>query len=108
MEFIIWIAITIIILAGYWKTYEKAGEPGWAILVPFYNIIVLLRIVGKPWWWLLLLLVPILNIIIGVVISIRLAKNFGYGVPFGLGLLFLSFIFVPILGFGSAQYRPVE
>jgi uncharacterized membrane protein YhaH (DUF805 family) len=90
-----------------WKVYVKAGEPGWAAIIPIYNIIVLLRIAGKPWWWILLLLIPLVNIIIGILVHIDLAKTFGQTVLFGIGLMFLGFIFYPILAFGDARYNKV-
>ncbi|MGE4292550.1 MAG: DUF5684 domain-containing protein [Desulfovibrio sp.] len=105
MKSLLWLAIVIAIIAGYWKTFEKAGEPGWAALIPIYNLIVLLRIVGRPLWWLLLLFVPLLNIAILIVISVDLAKRFGKSTLFGVGIALLGFIFMPILGFGDARYQ---
>jgi hypothetical protein len=98
------LALVIFIIAGVWRVYEKAGKPGWTSLIPIYNTIVLLEIAGKPIWWFLLLLIPFLNIIIVLIIFIDLAKAFGKGTGFGLGLTFLGFIFFPILGFGDAKY----
>jgi hypothetical protein len=93
------------VIVAMWKIFTKAGQPGWACLIPFYNIYVLCKIVGRPGWWLILMLIPFVNVIIGIILCIDLAKSFGKGVGFGLGLIFLSFIFYPILGFGSAQYQ---
>ena len=87
-----------------WKTFVKAGEAGWSCLVPIYNIIVMLRIVNKPWWWLFLLLIPIVSLIIAIIISHQLSKRFGFGVGMTLMLIFLPFIAWPMLGFGSAVY----
>jgi len=101
------LAIIVFVLIAMWKVYVKAGEPGWAAIIPIYNIIVLLRIAGKPWWWILLLLIPLVNIVIGILVHIDVAKNFGHGVGFGLGLMFLGFIFYPILAFGDARYNKV-
>lgn len=102
---IIYLAIIILLLAAEWKIFTKAGKPGWAILIPFYNIIVFLQIIGKPWWWLLIMVfVPIANIIFLIWAVNLLSKSFGYGTGFTLGLIFLSIIFVPILGFGSSKY----
>src|SRR5688572_10624623 len=70
-----------------WKVYTKAGKPGWACLVPIYNIIVLLEICGKPWWWFFLMLIPLVNFIILIIIYIELAKSFGQGAGFAIGLL---------------------
>src|SRR2546429_4078894 len=96
-------AYTILIIAAWWKIFSKAGQPGWAAIIPIYNLIVLCKIVGRPAWWVLLLLIcfPIFFIIL----SIDLAKSFGKGVGFAIGLILLSVIFFPILGFGSATYQ---
>jgi uncharacterized protein DUF5684 len=101
---LIYLVIGVIVIAGVWKVFTKAGKPGWAAIIPIYNIYVLLQIVGRPWWWLLLMFIPVVNFVIGIIVMIDLAKSFGKGVGFGLGLLFLSFIFYPMLGFGDAQY----
>jgi len=87
-----------------WRIFVKAGKPGWAAIIPFYNILVELEIVGRPWWWLLLMFVPIVNVVITVIVQLDLAKVFGRGTGFGLGLIFLPFIFIPILAFGSDRY----
>ena len=102
---LLYLGIIVLIIAGLWKIFAKAGKPGWASIIPFYNFIVLLEIVGKPTWWIILAFVPIVNIVIVIMVYIDLAKSFGKGVGFGLGLTFLSPIFICILGFGSAQYK---
>ena len=88
-----------------WKIYSKAGKPGWACIVPIYNIVVLLQIIKKPVWWIILLLIPFVNFIILLIIQIQLAKVFGKGVGFGLGLIFFGPIFLALLAFGSAEYQ---
>ncbi|MCB2207040.1 MAG: hypothetical protein KQH67_01980 [Bacteroidetes bacterium] len=98
------LAIAVIMLIAQWKIYVKAGKPGWAVLIPIYNIIILLEIIGKPILWLFLFLIPIVNIIIGIWATNLLSKSFEKGVAFTIGLIFLPFIFYPILGFGSAKY----
>lgn len=97
--------LAIFVIASKWKVYEKAGQAGWAVLIPFYNFYILLKIVGKPEWWLLLLFVPLVNIVIGIYVIHLLSKSFGQGIGYTLGLIFLSFIFYPILGFGDAKYH---
>jgi len=94
---------TILIIAAWWKIFSKAGQPGWAAIIPIYNWIIWCKIVGRPAWWVLLLLIcfPIFFIIL----SIDLAKSFGKGVGFAIGLILVSIIFFPILGFGSATYQ---
>ncbi len=99
------VGIGLIVLVALWRVFTKAGRPGWAALIPIYNVVVLLEIAGRPWWWLVLLFIPIVNLVVSVVYAIDLAKSFGRGVGFGLGLAFLSGIFFPILGFGSARYH---
>jgi hypothetical protein len=106
VTWIIILAIIVFQIAAWWRVFEKAGKPGWAAIVPIYNIIVLIQIAGKPVWWIILCLIPIVNIIVLLLISIGVAKNFGKGTLFGLGLLLLGFIFYPILGFGDDQYQP--
>jgi len=100
-------AVAVLMLVSMWKVYVKAGKPGWAILIPFYNILVMLEIVGKPWWYLLLMFIPIVNIVLAIIVTLDTAKVFGKGSGFGVGLIFLPFIFYPILGYGDAKYLGV-
>ena len=85
--------------------FDKAGQPGWAALIPIYNVIVLLQIVGRPVWWFILMLIPFVGFIIGILVVVDLAKSFGQSVGFAIGFLFLPFIFAPLLAFGDASYR---
>lgn len=101
----LYMAVIVFYLFCMWKIYVKAGKPGWAAIIPIYNVLVQLEIVGRPWWYLLLLFVPVVNFVIGIMIIFDLAKVFGKGTGFGFGLLLLSFIFIPILAFGDAQYQ---
>ena len=101
---ILWAAVLLLVIVGMWKVFTKAGEPGWAAIVPIYNFIVLLKVAGKPAWWFLLMLIPVVNFVVLIIMDISLAKNFGKGTGFALGLVFLAPIFIPILGFGSAKY----
>jgi hypothetical protein len=102
------LAILVAVVGGTWLTFSKAGEPGWAAIVPIYNVYVMIEIGGNEWWYLLLLLVPVVNVFVTAKISIDLAKSFGRGVLFGLGLWLLPFVFFPVLGFGDARYRGAE
>jgi uncharacterized membrane protein YhaH (DUF805 family) len=102
---IFYLAFTILMIAAWWKIFTKAGQPGWACIIPIYNLYVWCKTVGRPWWWILLMLIPFVNFIILIILIIDLAKSFGKGVGFGIGLLLLPIIFFPILGFGSAQYQ---
>jgi hypothetical protein len=94
----------ILYVGAYWQVFSKAGRPGWAILVPFYNLYVLLDIAGKPGWWLILMFIPVVNIVFIIFMFIGLSEAFGKGTGFTIGLVMLPFIFVPILGFGSSTY----
>lgn len=103
-----WLFIVFIVvfyIYAYWRIFEKAGKPGWAAIIPIYNTIILLEIVGKPWWWILLFLIPVVNIIFAVWMTNLLSLSFGKGVGFTIGLLFLSIIFYPILAFSNAEYK---
>ena len=100
---IIWCAIVVVQIAGTWRVFEKAGQPGWACIIPIYNIYIMTKIGGKPGWWTILcLLIPFVFIIW---IYNMISKSFGKDEGFTAGLVFLGFIFWPILGFGSAQYQ---
>ena len=91
-----------------WRVYSKAGQPGWASIVPFYNVIVSLRIVSKPWWWIFLILIPGINVIFVIIIAHRFSKCFGQGVGFTIGLILLYYIFILLLGFGDYEYRKLN
>jgi hypothetical protein len=105
---IIQLILTVVVFAGWWATFEKAGKPGWAAIIPIYNLVVYLQITGKPGWWVILLFIPLVNlfwIYLIIILPFELATRFGKSAGFGAGLLFLPFIFFPILGFGDAKYR---
>jgi hypothetical protein len=101
---IIYLVVLFLLIVAAWQVFTKAGKPGWACLIPIYNLYVLLKIVGRPGWWLLLYLIPIVNVIIYVIVDVELANSFGKGAGFAIGLILLPYIFIPILGFGSATY----
>ena len=104
MGFLVWAAIMALFIISGWKIYTKAGQPGWAVLIPIYNLIVMLKIIGKPWWWLFGFLIPFVNFVVMILMAVNLAKVFGKGTGFAVGLILLSFVFYPILAFGDAQY----
>lgn len=101
---IVEIALIIFVIVGMWKAFEKAGKPGWAAIVPIYNLWVMAEIGGKEGWFGLLVLIPFIGLIFAIIILIGVAKAFGKGTGFALGLIFLGFIFWPILGYGDARY----
>lgn len=98
------LVIIIVMIASMWRLFEKAGQPGWAAIIPFYNVYVLLLVAGKPGWWLILFLIPFVNLVIAILAALGVAENFGKGVGYAIGLIFLPFIFYPVLAFGDAQY----
>jgi hypothetical protein len=100
------LAIVVVVVIGLWKLFEKAGEPGWAAIIPIFNLIVMLKIAGRPAWWVILYFIPLVNIVATIIVSIDIAKAFGQSAVFGF---FLNFLFggigYLILGFGNYQYR---
>ncbi len=102
---VIYVAVILLMVISEWIIYQKAGKPGWACIIPIYGTIVMLQIVGKPWWWLLLFLIPVVNVVFAVWMINLLSKSFGKNEGFTIGILFLSFIFLPLLAFGDAKYQ---
>lgn len=102
---VVYVLFIALLLVSMWKIYTKAGKPGWAILIPIYNLIVLLEIVGKPIWWILLFLIPGVNIVFLIWTYNLLSLSFGKDEGFTVGLLLLAPVFVPILGLGKATYK---
>ena len=106
---IVLLVFVVLTVVGNWKVFEKAGKPGWAAIVPIYNTVVLYQVSGLNPWLLLLYLVPFVNYIAMFVLSImlagKLAKAFGKGTGFAIGIFFLQPVFTLILGFGDAKYE---
>ncbi len=102
------LAIAVFTIICHWKIYDKAGQPGWACIIPIYNIIVLLKIVNKPWWWLLLMLIPFVNLVLLIMVIHRLSLSFGKGGWFTVGLIFFHVIFFAILAFDKSTYTKLE
>lgn len=98
------LALAIFIIAAMWRIFEKARQPGWAAIIPIYNIYIMTKIAGKPGYWTLLCLIPLLNLIFGIWLYNMISKSFGKDEGFTAGIIFLGFIFIPILGFGAAKY----
>jgi hypothetical protein len=98
------LGIGILMIVCQWKVFVKAGQPGWACIVPIYNIIVLLQVAKKPEWWVILFIVPFVNLVIGIMVLVALAEQFGQGAGFAIGMLLLPVIFWPILAFGDSRY----
>ena len=102
---IIYIAVVVVEIAGAWMMFAKAGQPGWAAIIPIYNIVVAMRVAQRPAWWTILMFIPLVSLVIAIIVALDIARLFGKSGAFAIGLIFLSFIFIPILGFGSAQYQ---
>ena len=102
--YIIYFGFILFVLIAHWIMLEKAGQPGIALIIPIYGTIVFLRMADYSGWYILLMLIPFVNIFIGILMWLRIATGFDKGVGFGIGLLFLPFIFVPILAFSDADY----
>jgi Ca2+/Na+ antiporter len=106
MAMLFWLAVGVVVIVGGWKVFEKAGHPGWAILIPIYNAYIMVKIAGRPGWWVLLYLIPLVNIVIAIIVAIDVAKAFGQSAAFGFFLLFLLCgIGYLILGFGDYRYQ---
>lgn len=101
----IWLAVIVLVIAGMWKTFAKAGQPGWAAIIPILNVYIMLKVAGRPGWWLLLYLIPIVNLVVTIIVYNDISKSFGHGLGMTLLLFFLSPIAFCVIGFGSSQYQ---
>jgi len=101
---VIYLAVLVVYLAAGWIIFQKASKPGWAIIIPFFNTYTLLKICGRPGWWLILLFIPFVNIVIDIIVMLDLARSFGRGSGFAVGLILLAPIFILILAFGGSRY----
>jgi len=99
------LVIAVIMIVANWKIYTKAGKPGWASIVPFYNMYVMYEIAGMNGWMFLLTFIPIVNIVIQIMLYLNLAKKFGKSTGFAIGLILLNPIFLLLLAFGNAEYN---
>lgn len=108
MALIIVLAVMVFYIACMWKIFEKAGKPGWAAIVPIYNIMVMAEIAEKPNWWGLLTLIPYVGFIWNIWILNRMIHRFGKSTGFTVATIFFGFITIPILAFGSAEYKAID
>ncbi len=105
MDIILFLAVLVLIVVGMWKAFEKADQPGWACIIPIYNLYILCVMAGKPGWWVLLMCIPLVNFVVSIIVFLEIARRFGQSALFGVfGLAFFGFIGWPILGFGDAEY----
>ena len=98
----------ILTIVGCWKTFTKAGEAGWAAIIPFYNQYILSKITFGNGWLFLLLLIPFVNAIFMIVMMYKLSKAFGHGIGYCIGLIFLPLVFLLIIAFGKSEYQGVQ
>ncbi len=101
---VILLIVSIISLVGLWKIFVKAGKPGWGAIIPIYNMYCLFEMSFGTGWLFLLCFVPCVNAVMMIIMWIKLAQAFGKGAGYGVGILLVPFIFLPMLGFGDAQY----
>ena len=102
---LVMLAVIAVVIIGLWKVFTKAGQPGWACLIPIYNLYILLQIAGKPAWWILLMIIPVVNIVVSILVAIEVAKAFGQSAAWGVVMLFLlAGIGYLVLGFGNYRY----
>ena len=102
---ILYLIIVVACIAGLWKMFIKAGKPGWAAIVPIYNLIVLIQIAGKPVWWIILLIIPIVSLVILVILFLEIVKKFGQPAWHVVLMILFSFIYIPYLGFSDVKYQ---
>ncbi|MBP7496864.1 MAG: signal peptidase I [Bacteroidales bacterium] len=103
--YIIIAALFFIFIISFYKIFEKADQPNWAIFIPIYNVYIFTKVIKKSGWWVLLLLIPYLNIVFNIWSFNLLSKSFGKNELFTLGLVLFPFIFFPVLAFGRAIYK---
>lgn len=102
---IIYLAVIVLAIIGLWRTFEKAGQPGWGAIIPIYNLYLMTQIAQKPGWWVIMFFIPLVNIVFNIMLSHEISKKFGQNVGFTIGLVLLPCIFYPILGFGNYSYQ---
>ena len=103
--FLIYIAIIVFEFVALWKVYAKAGKPGWACIVPIYNIIVLLDIAKCPIWYIILFFIPVVNVVASIMVTIKFCQAFGKGIGMAIFMILLPVIAIPVLAFGDAKYQ---
>ncbi len=102
---LIGLTVAAVMIASMWKLFVKAGKPGWAAIVPIYNVVVMLEIIGRPIWWIVLFFIPVVSFFAGIIIALEFAKAYGKDLLWGLGIVFLGIVFLPLMAFGDTQYQ---
>ena len=107
------LVLLLIVIAGFWKMFDKAGRPPWGILIPIYNVILIADVAGRSIWWAVTFLICFFLLCLGwipaaiiwFIFMHDISLRFGKGLLFAIGLFLFLPLFVVILGFGKAQYR---
>ncbi|WP_312442805.1 DUF5684 domain-containing protein [Lacrimispora sp.] len=122
--FVFLLVVCILLIVTNWKIFSKAGKPGWASLIPFYNIYIMSDIAfGNLSYFIAIMIswvvsflggfleISILSSLAGlasfvlyIIYCVKISKAFGKSGGFAVGLVLLPLIFFPILGLGSAEY----
>ena len=102
---VVYLVVIAVVIAGVWLAFVKAGAPGWASIIPIFNLYVMVKMAGREGWWVILFFVPLVNIVVVFIVYIAIAERFGKSAGFGVGMVLLSFVFWPILGFGDAEWQ---
>ena len=102
---VLWIIVAIVLIVAYWKIYTKAGKFGWAVLIPFHNLIILLEIVEKPYWWFIMMFIPVVNIVFGIMIVYNLVLKFGKPGWHTILAIIVGVVYYPYLAFSDASYQ---
>lgn len=109
LALLVYVALLALMLVSFWVVFTKMGQSGWGGIIPILNWVVIAKLGGREWWWGLLTIIPCIGFVVLIILWNDLAKLFGKGVGWTIGLIFLPFVFVPMLAFGSAQYQgPTE
>ena len=104
---IIWLAVIAFTIVVGWKIFTKAGKPGWACIIPVYNVLVFLQIINRPWWWIFLFFIPFVNIVMIIIAYNDLSKSFGKDAGFTVGLVLVNIVFMAILAFDKSVYTRI-
>lgn len=99
--FLVYILVLVVLIGSMWKLFTKANKPGWAAIIPFYNIIVMLEIIGRPLWWFVCMFIPFVSIWFSIVLALDLAKSYGKSTLYGVLLILLPIVGFPLLAFGK-------
>ena len=101
---ILTILFFLLSLAGLWGLFEKAGQKGWMVLVPFYNFYIWLKIIDKPLWWYIFILVPFINIFTILLMIVELVKCYNKnGLIQQAVAVLVPFFYLPYIAFISKK-----